>query len=65
MTENEARELIRDYFNEIYKEKEILNKFDLVKCECGNYELEEDMVYHKWDIAQREEQICKGCRNDQ
>ena len=65
MTENEARELIRDYFNGIYKEQEILNKLDLVKCECGNYELEEDMVNNRWDIGDHEEKVCRGCRNDQ
>lgn len=53
MTENEYRILIRDYFNDTYKEQEILNKLDLVKCKCGNVELEEDIENDK----------CEECRN--
>jgi hypothetical protein len=44
--------------NECYKEYELCPN-------CGDYEHNDDMTYHKWDIAQREEQICRGCRNNQ
>ena len=64
--ENETREYIRDYLNGTYTEEELALKFDLIKCgECLNYELEEDMEYHKWDVACEEKQICPDCRNNE
>lgn len=66
----EGREIVRDYLNdtitEITKyELELMNHFDLSRCECGNFELSEDMVNNKWDIGDHEEKVCEGCRNDQ
>ena len=59
MTENEMRELIRDFFNGECKEEEIFIKFDLEKCEnCENYELAEDLH----DTAYGN--ICDSCLND-
>lgn len=63
--ENETREYIRDYLNGTDKENELLAKFDLKKCQCGNYELSEDMVYQKHDIGEVEEQVCESCRNNE
>ena len=64
--DSEMRIFIRDILNDFYKEKEILNKVELEQCPlCGSYELEEDMVYHKWDVAQDEEQICETCKGDE
>jgi hypothetical protein len=64
--ENETREYIRDYLNGTYTEEELALKFDLIKCsECLNYELEEDLINHKWDLAQEEEAICEDCRNNE
>lgn len=64
--ENEVRELVRDYLNDMYSVEEILNKFDLIKCPiCGEYNLEEDMLNHKWDKADAEEKICESCRGDE
>lgn len=66
MSENEARELVRDYLNGDYSQEEIMNKFDLVQCDvCGQVELEEDMVNHKWDNAGEEDKICPDCREDE
>jgi len=66
MSENEARKLVRDMFNDEMKEQEMLNKFNLVKCPiCGTYELEEDMEYHKWDLAQDEDKICPDCKENE
>lgn len=69
---NEARELVRDYLNNVINgtdelnkyELEIMGQFGLERCpECKNFNLEEDMEYHKWDIGQNEEKICSDCRN--
>ena len=65
MTENEAREHVRDYLNDTDKIEELMNHFEIKKCECGTYELEEDMVNNIWDIGDHEEKVCRGCRNDQ
>lgn len=63
---NESREYIKDYLNKTYTEEELSLKFDLVKCPiCESFELEEDMVNHKWDLAQEEETICEDCRNNE
>ena len=43
---NQQRIFIRDYLNGMYKEEELMAKFDLVKCEnatCDNVELEEEV----------------------
>lgn len=59
-------QVIRDYLNGQYTEEEIANIFNLKKCPlCGEYNLEEDMLYHKWDLGQVEEQICESCRGDE
>lgn len=59
MTDNEIRELIRDYLNGEYSEEEIALKFDLEKCDnCRNYELQEDLH----DTAYG--QICESCTSD-
>lgn len=71
--ENETREIVRDYLNEVMSiskitkhEKELMNKFEIEICSvCENFELEEDLVYHKWDLAQEEELICEDCRNSE
>ena len=66
MTKNESRILVRDYMTGNMKRKEMMNKFDLKECPlCGEVELEEDMVSHKWDIADEEEKICPSCREDE
>jgi len=63
---NESRETVRDYLNDELKETELMNKFDLKKCPvCGSYELEEDMVSHKWDNGDIEDKICPSCREDE
>ena len=59
MTENEVRELIRDFLNGEYSEEEIALKFDLAQCEdCENYELEEDLHDTAYGIK------CESCLND-
>ena len=66
MTKNEARILVRDYMNGNMKRKEMMNKFELKECPlCENIELEENMVYHKWDLGELEEMICQSCREDE
>lgn len=61
-----TREYIRDYLNGTYTEEELALKFDLIKCsECPSYELEEDLVYHKWDKEDLESQCCEDCRNNE
>ena len=65
-TQNELREIIRDYLNGNFKEEELLNIFELKKCSvCDQVELEEDMEYHKWDLGMHEEQICTSCKGDE
>jgi predicted DNA-binding protein YlxM (UPF0122 family) len=65
MTDKE-RKIIALFLNNEYQVQEIMNIFNLKKCSvCGNIELEEDMVYHKWDLGQVEEQICESCRGDE
>ena len=64
--ENDTRKIVRDFFNDMYERQEMLNIFDLMTCPvCSNYNLEEDMVYHKWDIGCIEEKICPSCRNNE
>ena len=64
--EDETRKFVMDYLNGHNSEEELALKFDLTKCsECLNYELEEDIVNHKWDLAQAEEAICEDCRNNE
>ena len=65
-TERELQEIVRDYLNGNYKEEELLNMFELKKCSvCGQIELADDMEFHKWDLAMREEQICESCKGDE
>lgn len=67
MTENEAREYIRDYLNGIYTEKELMLKFEIVKCpngHCNNYELEEDMEYRNYDLGGHDGKVCRGCSHE-
>ena len=64
--ENETREYIRDYLNGTYTKEELALKFNLAKCPiCENYNLEEDMEFHRGDLAQEEKQICPDCRNNE
>jgi len=62
---NSTRFIVASFLNKDMKEQEMLEIFDLKKCECGHYELEEDMVYNKWDLGGYEDKVCEGCRNDQ
>lgn len=62
---NDIRKMIRDYLNGNLKIKELTNLADLKYCQCGNVELEEDMVYHKWDVGHFGEQICSECRRNE
>jgi hypothetical protein len=65
-TQNELREIIRDYLNGNFKEEELLNIFELKKCGvCDQVELEEDMEHHKWDLGMHEELICQSCKGDE
>lgn len=59
MTQNEIRTYIRDYLNGMYKEEELLMTFELKKCSCGNYELEDDM-----EETNAHGLKCLSCRND-
>jgi hypothetical protein len=39
---------------------------EAVECPvCNEYFLNDDMVYHQWDIGEIEDKICEGCRNDE
>jgi|GEM_PF-6831516 len=64
MTENEARDFVREYLDGTLKKEELMLKFNVVKCECGRYELEEDMVYQKWDVGEIEDKVCETCQED-
>jgi hypothetical protein len=63
MTENESREFLVDFLNGELKEKELLNIFEIYQCPiCENFILDEEKVYHTWDIGEYEEEICEQCR---
>lgn len=65
MTENEMRILLRDYLNGELKEQELLNIFELEKCEqCGNYNLKEDLFDTETIIDGGIGYICESCSND-
>jgi hypothetical protein len=64
MTENEAREHVRDYLNETDKIEELMNHFEIKKCECGTYELEEDMEYRNYDLGGHDGKVCRGCSHE-
>lgn len=62
--DNDCRTIIRDYLNDMYKEEEIMNIFDLKKCECGIFELEEDMVDTEGMINGGIGDICQSCKEN-
>ena len=61
-----VRELVRDIMNDMYKREELSSMFDLEYCDgCQMFNLDEDMTYHKWDLANSEDKICVQCRGDE
>lgn len=65
----EGREIVRDYLNETITEVtkyelELMNHFDLSRCECGNFELSEDMVDTEGMINGGIGYICQQCKED-
>jgi len=68
MSNDKLRELFRDYVNSEVKLETMISKFDLVQCSnehCDFYDLEENMQYHKWDIAGDEDKVCQQCRGEE
>ena len=60
MSENEIRELIRDFLNGEYTEEELALKFDLEKCNiCESYEFQEELI----DTTEQDGigYICENC----
>ena len=69
MSQNEAREHVRDYLNETITEltkyeQQLMNYFDIDQCECGNFELSEDMVDTEGMINGGIGYICQQCKEE-
>ncbi|MBQ7798761.1 MAG: hypothetical protein IJ371_06540 [Clostridia bacterium] len=59
MITNDIRKFVRDYLNNENSLEELINYFDLKKCDrCDNYELQEDLF--NTSIGD----ICETCKND-
>lgn len=59
MITNDIRKFVRDYLNDENSLAELINYFDLKKCDrCDNYELDEDII--ETSIGN----ICETCKND-
>ena len=67
-------EVVRDYLNNVVNEtddmtkheRELMEWFDLERCgNCKQFNLDEHMDHHKWDLGLTEEKVCEGCRNDE
>lgn len=53
------------FLNGQESEEELAMAHGIFQCECGQWELEDSFEYHKRDLAETEEKICEGCREDE